>query len=177
MFIDICPFGNNLIAMKTSIEKKLDKEILALLKRSNQTEAVLSMKEDITFSDFLSNKMLIISAIRVGIPYSLFDMIRVQTPFSESDWANILDISTKTLHRYKQSSISFRSSHSEKIIEMSEVTKVGMEVFEDMKKFKLWLDTPNFSLGNLKPLELLRDSYGKELVLSELTSINFGILV
>jgi len=45
-----------------------------------------------------------------------------------------------------------------------------------MEKFRLWLDTPNFSLGKMKPLDLLKDSYGKELVLTELTHINYGIL-
>ena len=52
-----------------------------------------------------------------------------------------------------------------------------VKLFGEMEKFKLWLDTPNFSLGNLKPMELLKDSYGKELVISELTRINYGILV
>ena len=163
--------------MKTTTEKKLDREILDLLKQSIQSDMLVSLKEDLTFADFLSNKMLIISAIRVGIPYSLFDLIRVHTPFSESDWAEILHISTKTLHRYKSSSTPFKSTQSEKIIEMSEVTKVGMDVFEDMDQFKLWLDTPNFFLGNLKPIELLKESYGKELVIGELTRINYGILV
>ncbi|MFV8326047.1 antitoxin Xre/MbcA/ParS toxin-binding domain-containing protein [Flavobacterium sp. ZS1P14] len=46
-----------------------------------------------------------------------------------------------------------------------------------MEKFKLWLNTPNFSLGKLKPKDLLTDSYGKELVIGELTRINYGILV
>ncbi len=59
---------------------------------------------------------------------------------------------------------------------MAEVTNVGLDVFGDMEKFKLWLDTPNFALGNLKPKELLKDSYGKEMVISELTRINYGIL-
>jgi putative toxin-antitoxin system antitoxin component (TIGR02293 family) len=162
--------------MKTTMEKKLDREIVNLLKNSLHPNAVTSIQEDLTYSDFLANKMLIISAIRVGIPYSVFDLIRVHTPFSESDWAEILDISTKTLHRYKLSSTPFKSAQSEKIIEMSEVTKVGMDVFEDMDQFRLWLDTPNFSLGNLKPIELLKDSYGKELVISELVRANFGIL-
>lgn len=163
--------------METDIEKELNKEILKFLKSSIHSDSLISIKGDLTYSDFLSDKMLIISAIRVGIPYSLFDLIKVYTPFSERDWANILDISTKTLHRYKQASTSFKSSSSEKIIELSEVTKVGMEVFEDMDQFKLWLDTPNFSLGSLKPIELLKDSYGKELVIGELTRINYGILV
>ena len=46
-----------------------------------------------------------------------------------------------------------------------------------LEKFKLWLDTPNFALGNNQPKELLRDSYGKELVMGEQTRINYGILV
>jgi hypothetical protein len=43
------------------------------------------------YEKFLGDKMLIIAAIRTGIPYSLFDLIQHYTPFSESDWANFLD--------------------------------------------------------------------------------------
>lgn len=160
-----------------NIEQKLDKEISAFVKHSLKNNKLVSFKGDITYTDFLSDKMLIIMAIRAGIPYSLFNLIQNYTPFSEMDWANFLDISTKSLHRYKLSSKQFKPNQSEKIIEMSEVTNVGIDVFGDIDKFKLWLDTPNFSLGNLKPMELLKDSYGKELVISELTRINYGILV
>jgi putative toxin-antitoxin system antitoxin component (TIGR02293 family) len=135
------------------------------------------VKKDVTYSGFISDKLLIIEAIREGIPYSLFELIQHYTPFSEHDWANFLDISTKSLQRYKQSSKQFKPNQSEKIIEMAEVTNVGLDVFGDMQKFKLWLDTPNFALGNSKPLDLIKDSYGKELVISELTRINYGILV
>ena len=121
--------------------------------------------------------MLIISLIREGVPYSLFNLIQYSTPFNENDWANILEISTKSLQRYRQTSKQFKSLQSEKIIEMAEVTNIGLDVFGDMDKFKLWLDTPNFSLGNLTPMELLKDSYGKEMVLGELTRINHGIFV
>lgn len=60
---------------------------------------------------------------------------------------------------------------------IAEVTSIGLDVFGEMDKFKLWFDTPNFALGNKKPMELLKDSDGKELVISELTRINYGILV
>ena len=160
-----------------NIEQKLDREISTLYKNSWKNNKYVSVKSDLTYSNFLSNKMLIIAAIRAGIPYSLFDLIQLSTPFSESDWANFLDISTKSLHRYKQASKQFKPNQSEKIIEMAEVTNVGIDVFGNMEKFKLWLDTPSFALGNLKPMELLKDSYGKELVISELTRINYGIFV
>ncbi len=160
----------------TNITTKLDKEISNIVKRSNFDRKFISTKKDITYSDFLSNKMLMIFVIREGVPYSLFNLIQHLTPFTDDNWANFLDISAKSLHRYKQTSKSFKSIQSEKIIEMAEVTNVGLDVFGDMEKFKLWLETPNFSLGNLTPLELLKDSYGKELVISELTRINYGIL-
>lgn len=148
-----------------------------LFKPSPEKKRFGSVKNNLTYSEFLSDRMLMITVIRHGVPYSLFDLIRNVTPFSEGDWAGFLNISTKSLLRYKQASKQFKPLQSEKIIEMAEVTNVGMDVFGDMKKFKLWLETPNFSLGNLKPMELLKDSYGKELVIGELTRINYGILV
>jgi putative toxin-antitoxin system antitoxin component (TIGR02293 family) len=159
-----------------NITNKLDREISSIVKRSGFVKKYISVKKDITYSDFLSNKMLMIFIIREGVPYSLFNLIQHLTPFTDDNWADFLDISTKSLQRYKQTSKSFKSIHSEKIIEMAEVTNVGLDVFGDMEKFKLWLETPNFSLGKLTPLELLKDSYGKELVISELTRINYGIL-
>ncbi|MEM9686066.1 MAG: antitoxin, partial [Bacteroidota bacterium] len=39
--------------------------------------------ENITYSDFLENKMLIIQTIRQGLPYKLFRKIKDITPFTE----------------------------------------------------------------------------------------------
>jgi len=159
------------------IRTKLDKEITSIVKRSKFNRRFLKGKNHITYADFFTNKLLMILVIREGVTYALFNLIKHSTPFTEENWADFLDISTKSLHRYKQTSKSFKPIQSEKIIEMAEVTNVGIDVFGDLDKFKHWLETPNFSLGNLKPMELLKDSYGKELVIGELTRINYGILV
>ncbi|MBS1759431.1 MAG: DUF2384 domain-containing protein [Bacteroidetes bacterium] len=163
-------------ATTINITSKLNKEVASIIKRSKFDQRFISKKKNITYSEFLSDKMLMILVIREGVPYSFFNLIRHYTPFTEDNWADFLDISTKSLQRYKQTSKIFKPIQSEKIIEMAEVTNIGVDVFGDMEKFKLWLDTPNFSLGKLKPMELLKDSYGKELVISELTRINYGIL-
>jgi len=165
----------------TSSEKaitvKLNQEVTSMLKRSSRYKQFASPKKKFTYADLFSDQMLMIDVIREGVPYSFFNLIQHYTPFSETDWANFLDLSTKSLQRYKQASKLFKPSQSEKIIEMAEVTNVGLDVFGEMDKFKLWLDTPNFSLGNLRPIELLTDSYGKEMVIGELTRIDQGILV
>ncbi len=160
-----------------NIATRLDKEISSIVKRSGFDKKLISKKGKITYAEFLSDKMLMMLVIRQGVTYPLFNLIQNLTPLTEEDWAKYLDISTKSLQRYKQTSKSFKPLQSEKIIEMAEVTNMGIDVFGEMGKFRLWLETPNFSLGNLKPMELLKDSYGKELVLGELTRINYGILL
>jgi putative toxin-antitoxin system antitoxin component (TIGR02293 family) len=159
------------------VRRRLDKEISSMVRQSVTNKRSLNIKGDITYSEFLQNKMLIIHIIRQGVPYTFFNLIRHYSPFSENEWAGFLDISLKSLHRYKLSSKRFKPLQSEKIIEMSEVLHVGLDFFGDMDTFKRWLDTPNFALGSLKPQELLKDSYGKELIIAELTRISYGIFV
>jgi putative toxin-antitoxin system antitoxin component, TIGR02293 family len=143
------------------------------LKRSN-----VQVPVDTTFDDILADKLLLVQIIRAGIPFSLFDLIKVTTPFTEGDWANILDLSSKSLHRYKaENGFNFKPAHTEKILEMAELTKVGMGVFGTMDAFKLWLNTPSFALGEIGRMELLLDSFGKNLVLDELIRVEHGIFV
>lgn len=137
-----------------------------------------SSENKIHFSDLFKNKFLIIKIIREGLPYTLFNKIKKITPFSEDEWANYLNISKKTLQRHKEKEgYNFKPIHTEKIIELAEVNNFGKEVFDTTEQFYLWLKTPSFALGNLKPLELLKDSYGKELVMAELNRINHGVFV
>jgi putative toxin-antitoxin system antitoxin component (TIGR02293 family) len=152
--------------------RKIDKAVRTYLKK---VENVQMDEKEITYREFLGNRMLIVHSIRKGIPYRLFRLIQEKTPFSEEEWAEFLAISTKTLQRYKASKEHiFKPAHSEKILELAEVTSLGNTVFGP-EKFYLWLQTPNFGLGNLKPKELLKDSYGKELVVEELHHIDHGI--
>jgi putative toxin-antitoxin system antitoxin component (TIGR02293 family) len=158
------------------VRRRLDKEISTMVRHSRIDKRFWS-KSEITYSEFLQNKMLIIHIIRQGVPYSFFELISQNAPFSENEWAGFLDISLKSLQRYKQSSKRFKSLQSEKIIEMSEVIQAGLDLFGDMDSFKLWLDTPNFVLGSIKPVELLKDSYGRGMVVGELTRVSYGIFV
>lgn len=127
---------------------------------------------------FFSDRMMVVDVIRQGIPTSLFMSIKHLTPFSDQEWSDFLDISLKSLQRYKkESDYVFRAIHSEKIIELMEVTVIGLEVFDTAADFSAWLNASSHALGNRRPIELLRDSYGKELVLSELQRIDQGVFV
>lgn len=130
----------------------------------------------ISFLDFFEDKMLVIKAIKTGLPFRIFNQIKSFVPFSDLDWAENLDISLKSLQRYRdEKDFCFKSIHSEKIIEIAEVAHRGIEVFESFEKFQKWLNFPSFALNNYKPIELIGDSYGKELVMAELNAIEHGI--
>ncbi len=135
-------------------------------------------EEEVKFSfvDFFQDKMLLIKAIRKGLPYKIFYQIKQFTPFTDTDWANYLDLSLKSLQRYRDDAgFYFKPIHSEKILELAEVTSFGVSVFDSSEQFYAWLHTPSYALSGLKPVALLKDSYGKELVMAELNRIDFGI--
>jgi putative toxin-antitoxin system antitoxin component (TIGR02293 family) len=162
---------------ETGIEETLNEEVRSLAKKQHWVSYdFFHAYNHITFNDFIVNKILLVHVIREGIPYSLFNAIQLISPLQTDYWADLLDISPTSLQSYKRLDKQFKPWHSEKIIEMAEVSHLGLEVFGNKDKFKLWLETPNYALGNLSPLDLLKDSYGKELVIGELTRINYGIL-
>lgn len=155
---------------------KVNEAVSVYVKNLSVSKLAKTIKTKLTFSDFLSDRMLIVHAIRTGIPYSLFKHIKTFTPFSDEDWADFLNISAKSLQRYKsEKNHIFKPIHSEKIIELAEVTDLGHRVFDSPGQFYQWLNTSSFALGNLKPFELLKDSYGKEMVMNELNRIDQGI--
>ncbi len=166
--------------MNTGSDKELNVEdamasyLVGLPKYTLKGRMPMELSSRAVFSD----KMLLVNVIREGVPQSLFMSLKEISPFSDQDWSDFLDISLKSLQRYKADAEHvFKAIHSEKIIELAEVTSVGLDVFDSKDQFASWLATPSYALGGMKPLELLRDSYGKEIVLSELHRIDQGIFV
>lgn len=129
----------------------------------------------IAFAEALNDHLLMVQIIKKGITYSLFEEIQKLSSLTSKDWASILNISLRSLQRYKDQNQVFKPIQSEKIIELGQIFILGNEVFGDPAKFKSWLETPNFALGGVVPTELLSDSYGQQLLINELTRINYGI--
>ena len=128
------------------------------------------------YVSFFANKMALIQVIQSGIPFSLFEKIKNISPFSEIEWADFLGVSSKTLQRQKkEANFRFKPIQSEKILELAEVVNLGLSAFDTSDQFYSWLKEPSFALGKMKPIDLIRDSYGKELVMDELNRIEFGI--
>lgn len=136
-----------------------------------------SIKRDrVNYGGLFENKMVVIQAIASGLPYQLFELIQGTTPFTDDEWADYLNLSKKTLQRNKlEKGFRFKPIHSEKILELAEVNHFGSEVFDSLPQLHQWLQAPSVALAGYTPAALLRNSYGKELVMAELNRIEHGI--
>jgi len=159
-------------------EKNIDSSVKLYASYFQKEHENFFSEPPMTYNSFFENKLFLVESIKEGIPFFLFSAICMKTPFSDIDWAKFLNISLKSLQRYKvEKDFVFKPIHSEKIIELAEVTQLGETVFNDQEKFYKWLNQTSSALGNMKPLDLLNDSYGKELVTNELHRIDQGIFV
>ena len=80
------------------------------------------------------------------------------------------------MQRYKKEGLSFETLQSERILDIALLQRKGIEVFGNTDNFFTWLKSINISLGGIKPLELLDNSFGIGLLKDELLRIEHGIL-
>lgn len=117
-----------------------------------------------------------IKIVRHGITFAIFLNFAKNTPFSLFEWSGFLNMSERTMQRYKREKKSFDPIYSEKILQITLVYNLGIDVFGDNIKFNTWLEMKNLSLGGIKPKELLDNSFGIGLLKDELTRIEHGVL-
>lgn len=120
--------------------------------------------------------LLLIKTIREGINYAFFDELLKSIPFSFGEWSGYLNLSERTLQRYKKEQKPFQANFAERILEIRLLYKYGVEVFEDNNNFNSWLNTKSIALGGVKPKDLLDTTFGINLVRDELTRIEHGVL-
>jgi putative toxin-antitoxin system antitoxin component (TIGR02293 family) len=120
--------------------------------------------------------LLLIHTVKTGIKFAIFNSIANSSPFTLNEWSNFLHLSERTMQRYKRQKKTFDALHSEKIVEIALLYKLGVDVFGNKEKFNSWLETENLALGKMKPKTLLDNSFGIGLLRDELTRIEYGVL-
>ena len=124
----------------------------------------------------LDDTIELIGLTRLGIEYSLFNLILTTTPYSIKDWSSFLHLTERTLLRYKKEGRSFEQPYSERILEIAQLQKRGTEVFGAADYFNQWLDSNIVALGGVKPKTLLDSSFGISILNQELIRIEHGVL-
>ena len=123
----------------------------------------------------LDRNRLVLAALQ-GIPALLFFNVADQTGYRREQVADVFDTSLKTFQRYEREHRNLSPQDSEKVLKMQVLFSLGAEVFGTADAFRRWMDKPAFGLGNQVPFSLLRTSGGIDLILDELTRIEFGDL-
>ncbi len=90
--------------------------------------------------------------------------------------AGLLNVSLKSLNRYRQENKKLSPGKSERVLKLMKLYRKGEEIFGKVEEFRKWMDEPAYGLGYMIPETLLETSGGIDLIMEELTRIEFGDL-
>jgi putative toxin-antitoxin system antitoxin component (TIGR02293 family) len=95
--------------------------------------------------------------------------------FTNKEVSRFIAISESTLQRRLKEQAVLTIDEAEKTIQVATVIAQGIAVFEDEDDFRDWLHTRNPALGNIKPIELMHSSIGREQIMDLLNRIEYSI--
>jgi putative toxin-antitoxin system antitoxin component (TIGR02293 family) len=110
-------------------------------------------------------------------PFSKFKKIADKIPFTQSEWANILHLSERTLQRYSKDNKSFEGIYVDRILQLEKLIDKGLETFSDAAAFNKWLHTDKNVLGTVLNFESLFHTQGITDVYDEIGRIQHGIYI
>ena len=100
--------------------------------------------------------------------------IKSHSGLSYSTLANILSISTKTIESYSPGD-KFSESASERLLKLAEVIAFGKKVFGKEDLFNDWLSKPLRPLDGKRPIDVMVNFYGLELIRNLLGRIEHSV--
>ncbi len=124
----------------------------------------------------LADTVELVKLSRKGIPYKLFEEIVNTNSYSLKDWSKFLHLTERTIQRYKKEKKKFEPIQSERIIDIAKLQLKGTELFGSNEIFGEWMNSKIIALGNIRPIELLDNSFGIEMLMDELGRIEHGVL-
>jgi putative toxin-antitoxin system antitoxin component (TIGR02293 family) len=128
------------------------------------------------YENHLDDQFWVVEEAASGIPATaIFDLIEM-THLNKSFFAGMLNISTKTIDRYRQSEKQLNAASGEMILKIFSLFKKGEKLFGNTGEFQKWIKKPAYGLGYKIPKELMQTSAGIDLVMDELIRIEYGNL-
>ena len=133
--------------------------------------------DNLTFKSLENNDIFnLIDVTREGIDYNTFNEFSVSYPLNSSTWSKILNMSERTIQRYRREKKRLDSIHTEKLLLIMLLFNKGVSVFGNTSNFLAWINSKNIPLGGVKPIDLLDNSFGINMVKDELIKIEHGVL-
>lgn len=122
----------------------------------------------------LESKMDLIELGIAGVTKNAVSHLANYLSLSWKQVADLLPVTERTLQRYSLNQ-HFNPAVSEQVLHIAEVLAKGVEIFQEKRKFLLWLNAPHKVFSGKTPYVMLASRFGTELVLEELGRIEFGV--
>jgi len=96
--------------------------------------------------------------------------------YTQGDSSELLEIDPSTISRWKNSkkSVDIGKLRSKLLLNLDEIIAKGIRIFGNEELFSEWLNSTNYALGDVKPVDLLKDVYSMELVEEALDAMSWG---
>ena len=108
--------------------------------------------------------------------YNEFKKIAEKTPFTQAEWAAMLQVSERTLQRYAKNNGSFAPINAERFVQINHVLSRGKKVLGSIDNFYEWIHSnPPMLEGDLS-FASLTSFEGIQRVLTQMGRIEHGIL-
>lgn len=107
--------------------------------------------------------------------YKKLKKITDLVPFTQSEWANMLHLSERTLQRYAKNNSSFEGIYTDRILLLQEMIEMGLETFVDADAFYHWLKKEKQVLGQTLNFESLYSDRGIQEVIDQISRIQYGV--
>jgi putative toxin-antitoxin system antitoxin component (TIGR02293 family) len=107
--------------------------------------------------------------------YKKLKKIMDVVPFTQSEWANMIHLSERTLQRYAKNNTSFESIYIDRILHLQELIALGLDTFTDADNFYAWLKDEKHVLGKVLNFESLHTDRGIQLLIDQVNRIQYGV--
>lgn len=97
--------------------------------------------------------------------------------FNQKESAEFLEVDPGTISRWKKNPKYIGRLRSKNLLDIDEIIAKGVRIFGSEDAFKEWLNTTNYALGDVVPIELLKDPFGVSLVDEAIEALSWGSFV
>lgn len=132
----------------------------SLPKASEPLVSYPAAKKNTTVSDF---------------PYKKLKKTIDLLPFTQAEWAAMLHISERTLQRYAKNNTSFEGLHTDRILLLQDMIRLGLETFTNADSFYRWLHTEKTVMGQKLNFESLYSENGIQAITEQIGRIQQGV--
>lgn len=115
--------------------------------------------------------------IRKGIPYAKIHLVKAALDLTDSEIADYLGISLRTLQRKRDSHEKLSIPEGDRLFRMARIYALAVFVLENEEMARKWLHRAQRGLGGRIPIQVLQTEAGAQEVEDLLEKIEYGVLV